>query len=88
MAEYIDKQLLIRILLAKSDVAIDDAKKTLYANMARMVERLPPENVASVVRCMDCEFYDDHYCFANQHGAHEDGFCDEGRKKEWLSSRK
>ena len=81
MAEYIDKQLLISIFMAKSDVATDDAKRTLYANAARMVEILPPENIAPVVRCKDCEFYDERYCFANQHGAHEDGFCDEGRNK-------
>lgn len=49
MAEYIDKQLLIRILLEKSDVAIDDAKKTLYANMARMVKLHPPDDVAPVL---------------------------------------
>lgn len=80
IAEYIDKQSIVDILIAKSDMAIGDAKM-IYAHAARIVDRLPPENVASVVRCMDCEFYDDHYCFANQHGAHEDGFCDEGRKK-------
>lgn len=80
MAEYIDKQRLASILQAKSDMTIGVAK-SFYAYIARMVEMLPPENVAPVVRCKDCKFYDEHYCFANQHGAHEDGFCDEGRKK-------
>ena len=45
------------------------------------VKMQPTIDAVPVVRCMDCEYYDDHYCFANQHGAHEDGFCDEGRKK-------
>ena len=34
-----------------------------------------------MVRCKDCAFYSDHWCYEKQHGAHEDGFCDEGRNK-------
>ena len=80
MAEYIDKQRIVGILQAKSDMAIGDAKM-FFAHAARLVDMLPPDDVVLVVRCMDCEFYDDHFCFANQHAAHEYGFCDEGRKK-------
>lgn len=80
MAEYIDKQRIVGILQAKSDMAIGDAKM-FFAHAARLADMLPPENIAPVVRCKDCEFYDERYCFANQHGAHEDGFCDEGRNK-------
>lgn len=80
MAEYIDKLGAVSILLAKSNMAIGDAK-LIYAHAARAVELLPCAAVAPVVRCVDCKFYDDHYCFANQHAAHEDGFCDEGREK-------
>lgn len=81
MDQYIDKQIVVDMLNARADMATGTNANMLWGYAARMVELLPCADVASVVRCMDCEFYDDHFCFANQHAAHEDGFCDEGRKK-------
>lgn len=79
MAEYIEKQLVEDMLHARADMATGTAAKPVWLCAERMVRLLTCADVVQVVRCKDCKFYDEHYCFANQHGAHDDGFCDEGR---------
>jgi hypothetical protein len=56
MAEYIEREALVRILNAKAEMACGTPKDVFYS-VSRMVELLPAADVAEVVRCKGCKHW-------------------------------
>lgn len=83
MSRYIDKQMLIIALNAKSDMALG-TPKAVFAHVSKMVELLPPADVVEVVRCKDCKFFcRGNRCYCEEFGGivTEDDFCSRGERK-------
>ncbi len=84
MSRYIDKQMLIIALNAKSDMALG-TPKTVFAHVSKMVELLPTADVVEVVRCKDCKFFcRGNRCYCGEFGGivTEEDFCSRGERKD------
>ncbi len=83
MDEYINKQVLIRMFNAKSDMALG-TPKVVFGAAAKMVEKLPAADVVSVVRCRDCRFWkkDLHYCEYFDFCITVNDFCSYGERRD------
>lgn len=82
MSRYIDKQMLIIALNAKSDMALG-TPKVVFAHVSEMVKLLPTADVVEVVRCKDCKFFCRcNRCYCEEFGGivTEDDFCSRGER--------
>lgn len=85
MSRYIDKQMLIIALNAKSDMALG-TPKAVFAHVSKMVELLPTADVVEVLRCKDCKFFfRGKMCCCEEFGGivTEEDFCSRGERKDY-----
>lgn len=75
MAEYIEREELL------SAFAMIDNPFTTFDDAWDMVEQAPAADVAPVVRCKDCKFWDDGDCYRLELSRPDD-FCSYGEKRE------
>lgn len=95
MAEYIDREALIRYIekqevIIKDGLSIADAMRIQGNVFRRCVETFPAADVVSVVRCRDCKYRSikapipARYCevWKSYVGHGDDGYCCYGEMKE------
>ena len=95
MAEYIERDALmlhiteVKILLRGDSDWLRGCRDALQA-IGELVQTAPAADVVEVVRCKDCEYYEDEECVCPyifmSDAAHlypsEDDFCNYGKRKE------
>ena len=78
MDDYISRQ-------AAIEVARENGKKipTLAIRTMEAIKSLPAADVAPVVRCRECKYYEGrHWCGLNETDFYPDDFCSYGERKE------
>lgn len=95
MNKYINADKLCEDLMTRWKIADKEKEKEIQSIMADVVVPIvvgqPSANVAEIVRCKDCEFYDEKrngglkehgYCEIYKGYKKADGFCDIGARRE------
>ena len=91
MAEYIEREALIREIERREALMVGDKLVSVYA-MKSFIKNRPSADVAPVVRCRDCKHAWIHpcgyvYCHRDGRNAYEmtfnlDSFCSYGERKD------
>ena len=94
MAEYINKKTAISLIKQYGHDAIDGGRYSLDTvddciELANCIKALPTEDVAPVVRCKDCKYFNSgfngvdrwEWCKKNHIDVSKDWFCKSGIRK-------
>jgi hypothetical protein len=90
MAEYIDREALLKRLKFKRDTDpnMDGRKRYGLDSAISQVRKAPTADVVEVVRCEECKNYNTAscpsglgWCEEMQYGTHDKGFCSYGERK-------
>lgn len=80
MAEYIKREVCLSILRATANMAVLMDAAPYFEKAAQMLEKLPADDVAPVVRCKDCRKFKTYACRMVASGY--DDFCSYGERKD------